>query len=306
MESPLLFPVIFKENKIFVLDETQIPVKEEYLEVTDLEKALWVLKEMKTRSLGQVLLFFYSCVLFKDKHSPQELAKLFKDNRPTFDFFMLAYIIESGVSKGAPIEAVVEKFIYGFDLMRRSRAKKLAALLPNPAKILTICNVNGELLYLSEELKKINKEVCFYVSETRPYLQGTRLTFWELDKNNVDVKLVCDNQVAWLMKEGKVNCAVTGADRATTKGDVVNKLGTYALARLAKYFNIPFYPLTQYPRDLDVNTIEIEQRPEQETFMYLTGNFSEVDALYPAFDLTPAEFVTEPIDLVKSATKDKP
>ncbi|MFH1504928.1 MAG: hypothetical protein ABIH08_06060 [Candidatus Omnitrophota bacterium] len=297
MNSPLLFPVRLEKERILVLDETLPPFEEEYIEVGDLDKALWVLREMKTRSLGQVLLFFYSCVLFSGEFSIETIAQKFKDNRPTFDFFMLAHILKSQIEKGLGAKEAAEKFIFGFDMLRKKRAKELAQILPNPADILTICNVNGELIYLYEELKKLGKETCFYICETRPYLQGTRLTFWELRKNNVPCKVICDNQAAVLMQEKKVNCIVTGADRATKKGDIVNKTGTYSLARLAKHFNIPFYPLTQYPRDIEVDTIEIEQRPAGETFMHLKGDYTGIETFYPAFDITRAEFVTKPIEL---------
>lgn len=293
MTSPLLFPVKLKDNKIIVLDETQIPFKEEYITVDSLDKALRVLADMKTRSLGQVFLFFYSCVLFNDEHSFEEIAQKFKQARPTFDFSMLAHILKKQTDKGINKKEAVQNFIGGFDTMRKKRANELALLLPDTTSILTICNVNGELTYLYEELKEWGKKCFFYVCETRPYLQGSRLTFWELKKNNIPCSLICDNQIASLMQEGKINCVVVGADRATIKGDIINKVGTYSLARLAKYFNIPFYALTQYPRDIDVDSIEIEERPKEEAFMYLDGDYSDIEAFYPAFDVTPNEFITK-------------
>jgi len=297
MVSPLISPVRLKNDKILVLDETKIPFCEEYIEVSNLEEALLVLEEMKTRSLGQVLLFFYSCQLWAESISFQEIAQEFKQRRPTFDFLMLGEILRAETSKCIDVKEVVSRFVYGFDQARRGRARRLAGILPNPANILTICNVNGELIYLYEELKNIGKEVFFVVCETRPYLQGTRLTFWELRKNNIPCGLICDNQAASLMKEGKVNCVVTGADRATTKGDIANKIGTYSLARLAKYFNIPFYPLTQYLRDIDIESIDIEERQPEEAFMYLNGDFADTEAVYPSFDITKSEFITKCLGL---------
>ncbi|MFC1514819.1 hypothetical protein ACFL5X_02850 [Candidatus Omnitrophota bacterium] len=292
MTSPLLFPVRLQGQKILVLDETALPFKEEYIEVTDLEKALWVLKEMKTRSLGQVLLFFYSCILFKDTFTPDTLSERFKEKRPTFDFSMLAAIINGQTKAGISVEKGVENFIRGFDSLRRKRAQDLAALLPDQCAIATICNVNGELVYVYEELQRLGKKAFFYVSETRPYLQGSRLTFWEFARNNIPCKLICDNQAAHLMREGMINAVISGADRATVKGDIINKIGTYALGRLAKHFAIPFYALTQYPRDIDIDSVIIEQRPQKEAFMYLQGDFTDLAAVYPAFDVTKAEFVT--------------
>lgn len=297
MNSPLLFPVRLNKDKILVLDETVLPFKEEYLEVDSLDKALFVLAAMKTRSLGQVLLFFYSCLLFEKDFSIEEISGKFKQSRPTFDFLFLARILRGKMEKQYGMKESVDAFVFGFDKQRRMRAKKLATVLPDPAKILTLCNVNGELIYLYEELRKINKQACFVICETRPYLQGSRLTFWELDKNNIPCKLICDNQCAAVMRDGLVNCVVIGADRATAGGDIVNKIGTYPLACLAKYFRLPVYPLTQYPRNIDVESIEIEERPAQEVFMFIEEDCSLIEAVYPAFDITKKDFITECMEL---------
>ncbi len=296
MNSPLLAPVRLDGNRIFVLDETALPFREDYLEVKKLDDALWILGEMKTRSLGQVLLFFYCCALFKGSHSIDDVSAKFKQRRPTFDFLALGDILKGQIKKGMETKEAADSFISGFDALRRKRAKRLASVLSSPANILTICNINGELLYLYKELQAQGKDALFYVSETRPYLQGTRLTFWELNKNNVPSKVICDNQAARIMSEGKITCVVTGADRATVNGDVINKVGTYSLARIAKYFNIPFYPLTQYPGDIDVDNIEIEERPRKESFMYLEEDCL-IDAFYPCFDITKSDFITQCIEL---------
>ncbi len=297
--SPLTYPVKIKGNYLEVLDETALPFEEKYLKVRNLKEAMEVLGSMKTRAFGQVLLFFYSCVLFDD-FAIDEIVEKFKKTRPTFDFSLLGRILKEETKSRVSLKEAVAEFVTAFDNSRRDRAKRLADILPCPAKILTICNVNAELIYLYEELKKLGKEAIFYVSETRPYLQGTRLTFWELRRSEVPAYLICDNQAASLMKDKKVNCVVSGADRATRKGDIVNKIGTYSLARLAKYFNIPFYPLTQYPQDIDVETIEIEERPKEELLMFVEGDFDNLKTVYPSFDLVKREFITDSILLVGS------
>jgi hypothetical protein len=129
MESPLLFPVKLVNNKIIVLDETKLPFKEEYLEVENLEDALDVLGEMKTRAFGQVLLFFYCCII--EKLSPLQIATKFKERRPTFDFLMLANLVEK-ISQGKNLKEAIISFIDGFDYARRKRAQYLASKLPNP------------------------------------------------------------------------------------------------------------------------------------------------------------------------------
>lgn len=294
IDSPLLFPVKLVDDKIIVLDETQLPFKEEYLEVKNLKEALGVLEKMKTRAFGQVLLFFYCCVI--EKIPPLQIAVKFKEKRPTFDFLMLANLVEK-ISQGENLKEAVLSFVNSFDKARRKRAQYLAKILPNPANILTICNINGELLYLYEELEKLQKRTCFYVCETRPYLQGTRLTFWELNRNNIPSKLICDNQAAVLMEKKMVNCIVVGADRASTKGDIINKIGTYCLAVLGKYFHIPFYALIQYPRSIDIEEVEIEERSQEEVFMFLEKNVGKIESIYPCFDITPSGYVKECIKL---------
>jgi len=288
MNSPLAFPVRFKNNTIYVLDETRLPFEEIYIEVKDLNDALKVLGEMKTRAFGQVLLFFYTCVLLG---KVDEVALAFKKKRPTFDFLYLAEMVKGVFQKMPDIKEAINIIVNGFEKKRKERAKNLAHLLPKSSQILTICNLNGELVYLYEALKEIKKEAMFFVSETRPYLQGTRLTFWELSKANIPAKLICDNQAAILMKEKKINCVIVGSDRSNKKGDIINKIGTYPLARLAYHFHIPFYVLTQYPKEIDIEKIEIEERPEREVFMWLKErDFPK--AVYPAFDITPGRYIS--------------
>ncbi|MDD5080898.1 MAG: hypothetical protein PHC58_02755 [Candidatus Omnitrophica bacterium] len=296
--SPLLFPVYCRENIIFVLDETALPFDENYVKVGKLSEALDVLGQMKTRSLGQVLLFFYSCALFNEAENAYSIAEEFLKIRPTFDFMFIAGMIEKQKERGVkPIDAA-KFFVDHFDKTRRMRVKVLAGQLPQDAKIATVCNVNGELIYLYEELISAGKKCEFIVCETRPYLQGTRLTFWELTKNDIPARLCCDNQISWIMKNGGVNCVVTGADRASVKGDIINKIGTYAISRAAHEFGIPFYALTQYPRDIDIDTIKIELRPANEVFMYIDNDkIFHGDALYPCFDVVKGEYITKSVDL---------
>ena len=193
----------------------------------------------------------------------------------------------------------VKVLLSDFEEKRRERIKNLANILPDFSKILTICNVSGELVYLYESLKNIGKNAIFYVSETRPYLQGSRLTFWELQRVNIPSKLICDNQAAIIMRDNLVNCVVTGSDRSTTKGDIINKIGTYPLAVLAKYYNIPFFSLIQYPSNIDINKIEIEERPVEEIFMWINKEDLKIhtDMIYPSFDITPSNLITARIDI---------
>jgi methylthioribose-1-phosphate isomerase len=294
MKSPLCFPVRLEGQTIYVLDETRLPLEETNLEVKSLEDALEVLGQMKTRAFGQVLLFLYTCALTDEIEG---IAAAFKKIRPTFDFFTLAGVLKGAAKKTATLREAVGSIIGDIDKKRRVRAKKLAHILPREARILTICNINGELIYLYEALKELGKTALFFVSETRPYLQGSRLTVWELQKAQISAQVLRDNQAAVLMRQGLVNCVVTGSDRSSKQGDIVNKIGTYALARLARYFHIPFYVLTQFPLAIDIENITIEERPPHEVFVWLKGEGPWPEALYPAFDITPAQFISCWIDI---------
>jgi len=142
------------------------------------------------------------------------------------------------------------------------------------------------------------KNISVYADETRPLLQGARLTAWELMQAGIDVTLICDNMAAQVMKEGKIQCVIVGADRIAANGDTANKIGTYNVAILAKAHDIPFYVAAPTSTlDLSLETgdlIPIEQRAAEE----VTEGFGSrtapegVKVYSPAFDVTPAHFIT--------------
>ena len=137
-----------------------------------------------------------------------------------------------------------------------------------------------------------------YADETRPLLQGSRLTAWELQQSGIDVTVQCDVAAGFLMQQGKVDAVIVGADRITANGDVANKIGTYSLAVLAKHHNIPFYvvaPVSTFDFSLSKGTdIPIEQRKPEEVICGM-GKQTAPDGIHvynPAFDVTPNELVT--------------
>ncbi|MFQ6034629.1 MAG: S-methyl-5-thioribose-1-phosphate isomerase [Sedimentisphaerales bacterium] len=168
--------------------------------------------------------------------------------------------------------------------------------------ILTHCNAGalatagqGTALSVMFEAHKKAKKFKVYVDETRPLLQGARLTAWELKQANIDVTVICDNMAGWLMKQGKINMVITGADRIAANGDTANKIGTYSLSILARQHGIPFYiaaPSSTF--DLNVKSgaeIPIEQRAADEVTKFANKQIAPdgVDAYNPAFDVTEAK-----------------
>jgi methylthioribose-1-phosphate isomerase len=180
-----------------------------------------------------------------------------------------------------------------------------AALVPGGARILTYCNTgalatagHGTALGVIRSARDQGKHISVVASETRPYLQGARLTAWELIQEKIPVTLITDNMAGHLMRLGKIDLVLVGADRIAANGDVANKIGTYTLAVLAERHRIPFYvaaPLSSIDTSAaDGNAIPIEERGASEVTGYAGVRWAPegVGVVNPAFDITPAELVS--------------
>jgi len=188
--------------------------------------------------------------------------------------------------------------------MCKMMGKHGAGLLPDECTIITHCNAGGlatggygTALGVMFAAHEAGKKLHVYADETRPLLQGARLTTWELMKAGIDVTLITDNMAAYLMKQGVVDCCITGADRIASNGDVANKIGTYGLAVSAEKHGVPFYVAAPYST-LDPNIesgvdIPIEERDPSEVTEfhgYRTAP-KNVKTWTPAFDVTPNNMV---------------
>jgi methylthioribose-1-phosphate isomerase len=173
------------------------------------------------------------------------------------------------------------------------------------AGILTHCNAGalatagqGTALSVMFEAQKAGKKFRVYVDETRPLLQGARLTAWELQQAGVEVTVICDNMAGWLMKQGKINAVITGADRIAANGDAANKIGTYSLSILAREHNVPFYiaaPSSTFDLSIESGAeIPIEQRGADEVRSFGGAKVAPdgVDVYSPAFDVTEARDIS--------------
>lgn len=175
------------------------------------------------------------------------------------------------------------------------------ALLADGSSVITHCNAGGlatgdygTALAVMFAAVERGKKISVYADETRPLLQGSRLTAWELKNAGIDVTLICDNMAAHTMKQKKIDCVIVGADRIAANGDAANKIGTYSLSIIAKEHNVPFYvaaPASTF--DLTINSgdeIPIEERDSDEVTS-LAGNKiapDDIKVFNPAFDVTPA------------------
>lgn len=180
-----------------------------------------------------------------------------------------------------------------------------SSLIQSGMSILTHCNAgglatagDGTALAVMFQAAADGKQIHVFADETRPLLQGARLTTWELQQRKIPVTLICDNMAAQVMKEGRIQIVITGADRIAANGDAANKIGTYGVAVLAKHHGIPFCvaaPSSTFDLSLpDGNGIPIEQRASEEvTCGFGIRTAPENTTVYnPAFDVTPAELIT--------------
>ena len=314
-QSPLFEPVLWHGQGFEILDEIQVPEKIEYIQVTEVAQALDAVRDMKTRAFGQVLTFLYSGALVAQNYSGVDAAPLsrslsqmteqFCAARPTFDFRGLGSYFEEWCKKlpqdagaGETIARQARELAQQIVRGRHARAKRAAAILPNPARVLTHCNVSGELVAVARHCKELGKEFSVIATETRPYLQGARLTAWELAQAGVPVSSIPDCAIAQVMAKGEVNGVIVGADRTARNGDIINKVGTYPIARLAKEYGVPFHALVQDPRSLERGAdVRIEERPAHELLIFdgqplVAGAPSGLSARYPSFDMTPAALIT--------------
>jgi len=196
--------------------------------------------------------------------------------------------------------------VYKEDLaINRSMGRFGAELVPDEATILTHCNAGalatagyGTALGVVRAAREAGKKIEVYADETRPFLQGSRLTAWELHKDRIPVTIIADNMAASVLAKKHVNCVIVGTDRTAANGDVANKIGTYPLAVMARRHGVPFYvaaPLSSIDLDCpDGASIPIEERAARELTEFAGKQIAPkgVDTFNPAFDVTPAELVT--------------
>lgn len=306
--SPLFWPIQLKGNAIHILDETKLPQKLVYIKARNYLDSCKAIRQMKTRAVGQVLLVFYTFLLEIRKNRSrknimphlEKVAKAINATRPTLSFKTLTDMVLNRAKSGAPLEKSLVGMLEMLKQKRILQAEEASRLLNDRDVILTHCNVSGLLPLIAEFCRREGRKISFFATETRPYLQGSRLTAWELKRAKVPVTIIADNMVAEIMKEGAVNKVIVGADHLARNGDIANKIGTYQIALLAKHFNIPFYclcpPASEARSGIE---IKIEIRPDKELLEFGGRRIAPagVKGYYPAFDVTPNNLITQHIHL---------
>jgi len=315
-ESPLFWPVKLEGKTMLVLDETALPEKSKYIKVKNTHEAVQVIREMRTRAFGQFLVVLNTFLLvLKNRRDPAEgpllreiekTAEQLNASRPTFPFRevtgMVLGFVEEALGKRRALRPYLEKnissLLVDIRAKRLKRVKHIASIIKNGDRILTHCNVSGELAMASQICREKGKSVHFYATETRPYFQGAKLTSWELKKAGADVTLIADNAIGPLFRNHVINRVIVGSDRSCANGDIANKIGTYQIAVMAKEFHVPFHVLTQPSKKVKKGEnipIEIRDAKELLTFEGKRIVPPGVDGFYPGFDVVPHKFITESI-----------
>ena len=294
----LIEPIRWKGDRLELLDQRALPDKTVYVTCRSAEEVAQAIRDMVVRGAPAIgCAAAFGVVL--SKASPESFDVLAK-SRPTA--VNLFWALER-MKKAKDLEAEA-RAIYEEDLAANRAMGRLGAqLIPEGARVMTHCNTGalatagyGTALGVIRSAK--NKGISVIANETRPYLQGARLTAWELVQEGIPCTLITDSTAGHLMSKGEVDVVVVGADRIAANGDVANKIGTYTLAVLAKRHGIPFYvaaPLSTFdPKIPDGSHIPIEERPAAEVTGYRGTRWAPegVSVRNPAFDVTPAELVT--------------
>ena len=318
--------ISYKNNKLKIIDQRALPGKLIIREVNNIKDAYHCIKTLAVRgapAIGVFAAYGLSVGLKNIKSNKRsDFFKHFyvnvdylKSARPTavnlsWALDRMAKVAIANHSKSIPdIKRVLLKEAKSIDLedkkMCEAIGKNGAALIKKNDTILTHCNAgalatagSGTALSVIYQAKKDNKEIKVYADETRPLLQGGRLTAWELKKHNIDVTLICDNMAASVMAQGKIQKIVVGADRIAKNGDTANKIGTYNLALLAKMHKIPFFvaaPSSTFDFSIKNGSgIPIEERDPDEVRRIQNTLLApkNIKVYNPAFDITPARLIS--------------
>jgi len=308
----------FKDGELYILDQQLLPQSEELIRVKDVDHMVEIIRMLKIRgapaigiSAGLALARFSQDIDDRDK--VRRMALKLRESRPTAINLMLVidrmlvHLTKEKFHQLFEAEAVnaFEEDVTLCDKM----AEYGAELVCDGDGILTHCNTGrlvtagaGTALGVIFKAHEQGKKIHVYVDETRPLLQGARLTAWELEQAGIPYSLITDNMAAWMMKAGRIQKIFVGSDRVAVNGDFANKIGTYGVSVLAKYHNIPFYPVAPYTT-IDFacesgDDIPIEERDAYEV-RGARGSFGEVcwapanaPVCNPAFDVSPVDNVT--------------
>ncbi len=295
----------FDHDGLHLLDQRYVPARVEWVRCTTAQHAADAIRDMVIRGAPAIgITAAYGMALAaRGGEDLEAAASTLLDARPTA--VNLRWAVEHMLA--VPVERWEQeaKAIHADDIrINQEMGAHGAALLPEGATVYTHCNAGalatggwGTALGVVRSAWQSGRLAHVFAGETRPYLQGARLTAWECEQEGIPCTLVTDSTAATLMAAGRIDAVVVGADRVAANGDVANKIGTLGLAVLAKHYGIPFYVAVPHstldPRTPTGADIPIEERDAAEVRGYGSEHWAAaVDVYNPAFDVTPADLVT--------------
>jgi len=317
-------PIEWLGNKLKIIDQTQLPGNLVFVELRDYTDVVAAIKQMKVRGAPAIgVAAAYGIALgaqnikaeTKAKFLSQfdKILKAFAASRPTaVNLFRAIDRMKKVAETTGDVQKIKQALI---DEAKKIHAEEEAAtlqlsqlgagLIKDGFTVLTHCNAGalatagyGTALGVIKAAREQGKKIEVIATETRPLLQGARLTAWELMQENIPVTLITDSMAGYFLSRGKVNCVIVGADRIAANGDTANKIGTYTLAVLAKENGVPFYVAAPTSTiDLSLKSgdeIPIEERNPEEVTSIKGVRLAPkgVTAANPAFDVTPHKYIT--------------
>jgi methylthioribose-1-phosphate isomerase len=281
-----------------LIDQTRLPLEESYVVCRTAAEVARAIREMVVRGAPAIgAAAAYGTALAAREGELAEGAATIRAARPTArDLFWAVELVERASDPLEEAHRIARESVEAC----RSMGRHGAALLPEGARVVTICNTGalaavdyGTGLGVLRAAHEQGKRPFVYVMETRPRAQGARLTTWELRKLGIEHRLIVDSAIGLLFRRGLADAAISGADRVCGNGDVVNKIGTYPLALMANEHGAPFYTAaptsTIDPGSPDGDGVEIEERAAEEVTTFAPPG---TPAWNPAFDITPARLVS--------------
>jgi methylthioribose-1-phosphate isomerase len=320
-------PIEWTDRGVVMLDQRLLPTEEVHYTYTSYRGVASAISDMVIRgapaigvaaAMGVAIGVLHSKAKTVDELRPEldEICSVLAKTRPTaVDLFWAIDRMKAKftavTAQTSDLEAIRAEMIAEakqIHLEKKATDEAMgrfgAELMPNEGSVMTQCNAGalatagiGTALGVFRVAVEQGKKLHVLVPETRPYLQGARLTAWELHKGGIPLTLITDNMVGHFLKTGTVGAIVTGADRVAANGDTANKIGTYQIAVLAKENNVPFYiaaPVSTFDLSIPDGThIPIEERSSDEVIFIKNIRIApDVKAAHPGFDVTPARYIT--------------
>jgi methylthioribose-1-phosphate isomerase len=319
-------PIIYENNILRMIDQRLLPVEEVWLEYADYRAVAEAIRTMVVRgapAIGVAAAFGAAFgareIEAEDFASFErqfaEVRGVLAATRPTAVNLFWALDRMKGCARAhahLPLAELKNRLLEEAlaiaeedERLNRAMGRNGEPLIPEGGRVLTHCNAGalatggyGTALGVIRAAVEAGKKVAVFADETRPWLQGARLTAWELQQDRIPVTLICDNMAGYLMSRGEIDCVMVGADRIAANGDTANKIGTYTVAVLAKEHGIPFYvaaPISTIDLSLpDGSRIPIEERAPREVTHSGERQLAPegVAVRNPAFDVTPARYIS--------------